>query len=88
MNNEALIFEIAKYKKPVIFSTGMAYLREIKRTVSILKNYKRFKMFQRMNVPIQIDEVRYTQIQSLLQREKPTPNPTQTIPSPRVTDYM
>ena len=27
-----------------------------------------------MNVPIQIDEVRYTQIQSLLQREKPTPN--------------
>ncbi len=40
MNNEALIFEIAKYKKPVIFSTGMAYLKEIKRTVSILKNFK------------------------------------------------
>ena len=31
-------------------------------------------MFQRMNVPIQIDEVRYTQIQSLLQKEKPNTN--------------
>ena len=31
-------------------------------------------MFQRMNIPIQIDEVRYTQIQSLLQKEKPNTN--------------
>ena len=31
-------------------------------------------MFAKLSIQIQIDEVAYTKIQSLLQREKPTPN--------------
>ena len=31
-------------------------------------------MFQRINVQVMIDEVKYTKIQSLLQKEKPSPN--------------
>ena len=41
---------------------------------SILKNYRRFKMFQRMNIQYQVDEVKFIKIQSLIQKEKPTPN--------------
>tara|TARA_B110000211_G_scaffold234801_1_gene306387 strand:- start:14829 stop:15839 length:1011 start_codon:yes stop_codon:yes gene_type:complete len=40
MTNEALVSEIAKIKKPVIFSTGMAYMSEIKKIISILKRNK------------------------------------------------
>ena len=32
--------EISKLKKPVIFSTGMAYMKEIKRASKILKKFK------------------------------------------------
>ena len=32
------------------------------------------RMFAKLSIQIQIDEVAYTKIQSLLQREKPTPN--------------
>ena len=41
---------------------------------SILKNYRRVKMFQRMNIQYQVDEVKFIKIQSLIQKEKPTPN--------------
>ena len=41
---------------------------------SILKNYRRVQMFQRMNIQYQVDEVKFIKIQSLIQREKPTPN--------------
>ena len=37
LTNEALICEIAKLKKPLILSTGMAYLNEIKKAILILK---------------------------------------------------
>ena len=40
MTNEALISAIAKLKKPVIFSTGMAYMKEIKKISLILKKFK------------------------------------------------
>ena len=40
MTNEALLKEAIKLKKPIIFSTGMAYKNEIKKTVSILKRSK------------------------------------------------
>lgn len=43
MSNEALISEIAKLKKPIIFSTGMAFKKEIKKTVSIIKKFKNKK---------------------------------------------
>ena len=41
---------------------------------SILKNYRRVQMFQRMNIQYQVDEVKFIKIQSLIQKEKPTPN--------------
>ena len=41
---------------------------------SILKNYRMVKMFQRMNIQYQVDEVKFIKIQSLIQKEKPTPN--------------
>ena len=31
-------------------------------------------MFQRMNIQYQVDEVKFIKIQSLTQKEKPTPN--------------
>lgn len=37
ITNEPLISEIVKLKKPVIFSTGMAYISEITKALSILK---------------------------------------------------
>ena len=40
LTNEALIYEIAKFKKPIIFSTGMAFIGEIERITSILKKCK------------------------------------------------
>jgi len=40
LTNDALISEIAKLKKPLILSTGMAYMKEIKRAVKILKKQK------------------------------------------------
>ena len=44
LTNEALICEIAKLKKPLILSTGMAYLNEIKKAILILKKNK-FKSY-------------------------------------------
>ena len=41
---------------------------------SILKNYRRVQMFQRINIQYQVDEVKFIKIQSLIQKEKPTPN--------------
>ena len=41
MTNEALIKEAIKLKKPIIFSTGLAFKSEIKRIVSILKKSKK-----------------------------------------------
>ena len=41
---------------------------------SILKNYRRVQMFQRMNIQYQVDEVKFIKIQSLIQKEKPPPN--------------
>ena len=43
LTNEALVHEIAKLKKPIIFSTGMAYIREIKRAISIFKKFRNKK---------------------------------------------
>ena len=40
MTNEALIKEATKLKKPIIFSTGLAFKSEIKKTALILKNQK------------------------------------------------
>ena len=40
LTNEALIYEIAKLKKPIIFSTGMSFSREIQRITLILKKCK------------------------------------------------
>ncbi len=40
MTNEALIKEATKLQKPIIFSTGMAFKSEIKKTASILKKSK------------------------------------------------
>ena len=39
-----------------------------------LNELQRVRMFAKLSIQIQIDEVAYTKIQSLLQREKPTPN--------------
>lgn len=40
LTNEALIKEACKLKKPIIFSTGMAYMAEIKKISSIIKSFK------------------------------------------------
>ena len=41
MTNEALIKEATKLKKPIIFSTGLAFKSEIKKTALILKKSKK-----------------------------------------------
>ena len=40
LTNEALIVEICKLKKPMIFSTGLAFMHEIKKISSILNKFK------------------------------------------------
>ena len=40
LTNEALIVEICKLKKPMIFSTGLAFMNEIKKISSILNKFK------------------------------------------------
>ena len=40
LTNEALIHEISNLKKPVILSTGMAFMTEVKKAVQILKKKK------------------------------------------------
>ena len=39
-----------------------------------LNELQEVRMFAKLSIQIQIDEIAYTKIQSLLQREKPTPN--------------
>ena len=40
LTNEALIVEICKLKKPIIFSTGLAFMNEINKISSILNRFK------------------------------------------------
>ena len=40
LTNEALIVEICKLKKPIIFSTGLAFMNEINKISSILNKFK------------------------------------------------
>ena len=37
LNNHLLIKEVAKLKKPMIVSTGMSELNEIRKTINLLK---------------------------------------------------
>lgn len=44
LTNEPLLKQVASYKKPVILSTGAAYLDEVKRAVEIIKNEKNYEI--------------------------------------------
>jgi len=48
-----------------------------KQTCYINQSYnitRRYKVFQKIRVQVEIDEIKYTKIQSLLQKEKVNPN--------------
>lgn len=59
INNNHILKEICKDKKPVIFSTGLSSTKEINKTVKVLKKYKKkFAILQcTSNYPTQPEEI-------------------------------
>ena len=54
-NNIPLIKEIAKFKKPIILSTGMNDLQSIKRSVNIMRSSKAKFALRQENLRLKLD---------------------------------